>query len=136
MSDELNLFNFFDLLVEAADHLVGGVRHLLHHHQAHKGVHLVWQDLVQGVAVIPQRHPAVGSDVIDVNILVDVDDKLSLGVNLHEHLLLVHGLHHLANVAALLLKMLKLLTKHSHLGVQLVPLSLQTTSSQHKSKHM
>ena len=77
--------------------------------------HLVWQDLVQGVAVIPQRHPvkefvtpfprnkhfqpatlpAVGGDVVDVNVLVDVDDKLSLRVNLHQHLLLVHGLHHL-----------------------------------------
>ena len=32
---------------------------------------------------------------------------------------------HLADVAALLLKVLKLLPKHSHLGVKLVPLSLQ-----------
>ena len=35
-----NLFDLLDLLVEATDHLVGGVRHLLHHHQAHQGVHL------------------------------------------------------------------------------------------------
>ena len=70
---------------------------------------------MQGVAVIPQCHPvkrifdnflkkinfhratlpAVGGDVIDVNVLVDIDDKLSLRVDLHQHLLLVHWLHHL-----------------------------------------
>merc|ERR1719220_3384143 len=120
-----HLFNLLDLLVEAANHLVGGVRHLLHHHEAHQGVHLVWQNLVQGVAVIPQCHPAVGGDVIDVNVLVDIDDKLALRVNLHQHLLLVHWLHHLDNIAALLLKVLELLAKHSHLGVQLVPLGLE-----------
>ena len=121
---------------------------------------------MQGVAVIPQCHPvkrifdnflkkinfhratlpAVGGDVIDVNVLVDIDNKLSLRVNLHQHLLLVHGLNHLhryrqdttnlkelgfghlADVAALLLKVLELLTKHSHLCVELVSLSLQPAS--------
>ena len=74
---------------------------------------------MQGVTVIPQSHPAkkkydffqqkksfifiqqhlipaIGGDVIDVNVLVDVDNKLSLGVNLHQHLFLVHRLHHLS----------------------------------------
>ena len=37
---QANLFDLLDLLVEATDHLVGGVGHLLHHHQAHQGVHL------------------------------------------------------------------------------------------------
>ena len=37
----VHLFDLLDLLVQAADHLVGGVWHLLHHHEAHQGVHLV-----------------------------------------------------------------------------------------------
>lgn len=36
-----HLLDLLDLLVEAAHHLVGRVRHLLHHHQAHQGVHLL-----------------------------------------------------------------------------------------------
>merc|ERR1719370_2163477 len=69
-----HLLNLLDLLVQAADHLIRGVWHLLHHHQAHQGVHLVWQNLVQGVAVVPQCHPAVGGDIINVNVLVDIYD--------------------------------------------------------------
>jgi len=43
---------------------------------------LVWQYLVQSVAVAAQRNSAVGSHVIYVYVLVYVDDKLSLGMNL------------------------------------------------------
>ena len=34
------LLDFLDLLVEAANHVVGRVRNLLHHHQANERVHL------------------------------------------------------------------------------------------------
>ena len=34
------------------------------------------------VAVIPEGHPAVGSHVVDVDVLVDVDHKLAWYVNL------------------------------------------------------
>ena len=69
---------------------------------------------MQGVTVVPQRHPdneilgtinfrfrfdfalpAVGSDVVDVDVLVHIDDEFALWVDLNQHLLLVHGLHHL-----------------------------------------
>ena len=35
-----DLFDFFDLFVEPSNHLIRGVRHLLHHHQTHQWVHL------------------------------------------------------------------------------------------------
>lgn len=54
-----HFLDLLDLLVQAANHFIGGVWHLLHHHKRHQGVHLVGQDLVQSVAVIPQRHAAV-----------------------------------------------------------------------------
>ena len=38
---------------------------------------------------------------------------------------LINAFDHLADIAALLLEMLQLLAKHSHFGVQLVPLGLQ-----------
>lgn len=60
LDGQLNhFFDLLDLLVQAANHLIGGVWHLLHHHEGHQGVHLVGQDLVQGVAVISQSHAAV-----------------------------------------------------------------------------
>ena len=38
---QLNDFLYlFDLLVEPSDHVVGGVRNFLHHHQTHQGVYL------------------------------------------------------------------------------------------------
>ena len=89
---------------------------------------------MQGVTVVPQRHPdneilgttnfrfrfdfalpAVGGDVVDVDVLVHVHNKLAFWVNLDQHLLFVHRLHHLADIRTLLLKKLELLTKHTNL---------------------
>lgn len=54
-----HFLDLLDLLVQASNHFIGGVWHLLHHHEGHQGIHLVGQDLVQSVAVIPQSHAAV-----------------------------------------------------------------------------
>ncbi len=72
-----HLLDLFDLLVEAADHLVGGVRDLLHHHEGDERVHLVGQDLVERVAVVTQSHSTVRGHVVDVDVLVDVHHKLA-----------------------------------------------------------
>ena len=87
--------------------------------------YFVGQDFVESVAVIPERDSAVGSHIVDVNVLVKIHNKLALGMDLHQDLLLVHGLDHLAHVAALLLQVLQLFPQHSHLGIQLISLSLQ-----------
>ena len=70
---------------------------------SYQGVHFVGKDFVKCVGVVSQGDPAVGGDVVDVNVLVDVDDKLALGVNLHQNLLLVHRFHNFADVRPLLL---------------------------------
>ena len=80
---------------------------------------------MQRVAVVPERHPAVGRHVVHVDVLVQVHHELALGVNLDQHLLLVHGLHHLAHITALLLQMLQLFAEHSDLRIQLISLSLK-----------
>ena len=75
------------------------------------------QDLVQGLTVIAQGHSAVRGNVVDINFLVYIHHKLPLWMNLDHHLLLVHGLHHLPNISALLLQVLQLLPQHAHLGL-------------------
>ena len=77
--------------------------------------------IVQGVTVIAQGHSAVRGHVIDVDVLVYIHHKLPLWVNLDQHLLLVHGLHHLPHISALLLQVLQL---HAHLGIEFIPLGL------------
>jgi hypothetical protein len=57
---------------------------------------------MQGVAVVAQGDPTVCGDVDDVHGLVDVDDKLTLGVHLDEHLFLIHHFHDLPDVGAVL----------------------------------
>ena len=69
---------------------------------------------MQGVAVIPQRHSAVGRHVVNVDILVDVNDEFALRVDLDEDLLLVHGLDDLPDIAALFLQQLQLLSQKAH----------------------
>ena len=55
---------------------------------------------MQRVAVVPERHPAVGRHVVHVDVLVKHHHQLALGVNHHQNLLLVHRLDHLAHIAA------------------------------------
>ena len=61
---DAHLFDLLNLLIETADHLVGAVGHLLYHHQRHERVHLVREQLVQRIAVVPQRHPGVRDDLV------------------------------------------------------------------------
>jgi len=93
-----DLLDFFDLLVEAAHHLVGGVGHLFHHHQTDQGVDLVGQDLVEEVAVVFEGDPSVGRDFGHVNVLVNIDDELSFWVDFDKDFFLVHGFDNLAYI--------------------------------------
>ena len=72
---------------------------------------------MHGLSVIAQGHSAVRGNVVDINFLVYIHHKLPLWMNLDHHLLLVHGLHHLPNISALLLQVLQLLPQHAHLGL-------------------
>ena len=84
-------------------------KELFNLHQRHERVHLVGEQLVQRVRVIPQRYPQRRLERRDVDLGVDVDHVLALRVYLHEHLLPAHLLHDLAHVAARLLQQPQLL---------------------------
>ena len=60
------------------------ITNLLNHHERHEGVHFVGEDFVQGVAVVLQRDTTVRGHVVDVNILVNVNDKLAFWMYLSE----------------------------------------------------
>ena len=77
-----HLLDLLDLLVDATDHVVRRVGHLLHLHQAHQRVDLARQHEVQHVRVVLQRHAVVGLELGDVDGLVNIHDVLTLGVDL------------------------------------------------------
>ena len=121
-----NLLDLLDLLVQASNLVVGRVRDLFHHHERNERVDLVGQDLVQLVAIVPQRDAHRRRELVDVDCRVDVRHVFALGVNLDEDLFPAHKLDDLADVRAGLLQQLQLLTQHPYLGIELVALSLET----------
>mmetsp|Transcript_15463 Transcript_15463/g.58588 ORF Transcript_15463/g.58588 Transcript_15463/m.58588 type:complete len:439 (+) Transcript_15463:3359-4675(+) len=120
-----HLLHLLDLLAQAADHVVRGVRDLLHPHQTDERVHLAGEDAVQGVAVGAERHARVGNAVADLERLLHLDDVLAVRPDLDQNPVLAHLLHDLANVARRLLQLEQLLSKQPNLGVDLVALGLQ-----------
>lgn len=69
-----DLLDLLDLLVESSDHLVGGVRYLLDHHERDERIDLVGEDLVEFVRVGTESDAEVGSEEVDVDVWVKVDD--------------------------------------------------------------
>jgi len=122
-----HLLDLLDLLVAAANHVVGGVGYLLDLHERHERVHLGWQHQVQCVRVVAQCDAVIDVELADVDRLVDIDDVLALRVDLDEHLLTPHDRHQLAHVRARLLQQRQLLAQVAHHGVQLIALGLETT---------
>ncbi len=93
-----DLLDLLNLLVEAADHFVGRIRHLFDHHETDERVDLVGQNLVERVRVVSKRHATIRRHVVDVDVLVDVDDEFSFRMNFDEDFLLVHRLHDFSDV--------------------------------------
>lgn len=69
-----DLLNFLDLLVEASDHVVCTVRHLLDHHQRNERIHFVWQDFMDLVRIRPKGDAQSWSDGGNIDVGVKVDD--------------------------------------------------------------
>ncbi len=65
-----HLLDFFNLLVKTSNHVICGVRNLLHLHEVHKWVHLAGENKVQYIAIIAQCNACGWCDLIDVNTLV------------------------------------------------------------------
>mmetsp|Transcript_17530 Transcript_17530/g.52738 ORF Transcript_17530/g.52738 Transcript_17530/m.52738 type:complete len:264 (+) Transcript_17530:600-1391(+) len=121
-----DLLDLLDLLVHASHHLVSAVGRLLHAHQLHERVYLAREDLVQHVGLAAQGDAGVRLAVVDGDVLVNVDHVLALLAHLHEHLLLPHGLDHLAAVRCRLQQHVELLPQEPHPAVELVALRLKT----------
>ena len=81
---------------------------------------------MQRVAVVAQCDACAGRALrLQVDVGRRVDYILPLGVHLHQHLVLAHHLHHLADVAARVLQLLQLVAQSPHARVQFVALSLE-----------
>ena len=58
---------------------------------------------MESVTIISKSHTAVGSDVANIYILVDIDYKFAFRVNFDEYFLFIHRFNHFANVGSLFL---------------------------------
>ena len=115
-----DFFDLHDLLLQATDHVVGGIRYGFNFHEGYEGVDFGGQYFVQCVRVVPQCHPGVGLEIVDVNVFVDVDDIFPLRIDLYEHLFLPHGFNHFTDVGSGLLEMMELFAEHAHCGVEFI----------------
>mmetsp|Transcript_14257 Transcript_14257/g.38666 ORF Transcript_14257/g.38666 Transcript_14257/m.38666 type:complete len:215 (+) Transcript_14257:983-1627(+) len=137
LEGQLNhLFDLLDLLISSSNHVIGGVRHVLHLHEADQGVHLGGEQKVQGVAVVFQGNTSASRQLRHFNVLVDVHHVLALGVRLHEHLVLAHDLDDLPHIGSRLLQQLQLLPQQTDLRVQLIPLGFQPLQVQALVLHL
>ena len=58
---------------------------------------------MESVTIISKSHTAVGSDVANIYIFVDINHKFAFRMNFDEYFLFIHRFDHFANVGALLL---------------------------------
>lgn len=69
-----NFFDFFDLLVEPADGVVGAVRDLFDHHEGDKGIDGGGEELFEFIAVGEEGDAFANGEFGDVDCIGDVDD--------------------------------------------------------------
>mmetsp|Transcript_2966 Transcript_2966/g.5482 ORF Transcript_2966/g.5482 Transcript_2966/m.5482 type:complete len:378 (-) Transcript_2966:7-1140(-) len=120
-----DFLNFHDLFFQTPNHVVGGIGYGFDLHQAHERIDLGGKDLVQSVRIVAKCHTRIGFERMNVNILVQIDDVLSLGINFDQHLGLSHLFHHFSHVTPRLLQVVELFAQHAHLGIQLIATSLE-----------
>mmetsp|Transcript_6575 Transcript_6575/g.14969 ORF Transcript_6575/g.14969 Transcript_6575/m.14969 type:complete len:200 (+) Transcript_6575:570-1169(+) len=122
-----HLLDLLNLLVKSADHVVRAVGNFLHLHEADERIHLGRKQQVQRVAVVAQRDACRGNHLGDVNILVEVDDVLSLWVHFHENFSFSHDFNDFSDVRPWFLEELEFLSEHAHGAVDVVALRLETS---------
>ena len=69
-----HLLDLLDLLVQPADHVVGAVRHLLHHHERDERVDRGGEHLLELVGVGEEGDALADGELADVHVVGDVDD--------------------------------------------------------------
>ena len=81
---------------------------------------------MQRIRIIPQCHPGIGLQVVNINILINFHHVLPLGIDFHQHLLLPHGFDNLADVTARFLEVMQFFAEHPNSGVELIAAGLET----------
>ncbi|RUP50930.1 hypothetical protein BC936DRAFT_137085 [Jimgerdemannia flammicorona] len=77
-----DLLDLLDLLIQAADHFIRRIGHLLDHHERDQRVDFVGQDLMQLIRVVAQRDTNRRGQGRDVDISADVHDVFAFGMDL------------------------------------------------------
>ncbi len=80
---------------------------------------------MNGIGIILECDACVGFEIIDINVLVNVDDVLSLRVDFDKDVLRAHLLDDFSHVRSRFLEVMKLLTEHSDLGIECVSVGLE-----------
>ena len=72
-----DFLNFFDLLVETSNHIVGGIWYFFDFHEGDEGIDLGGENLMKDVVIGTDCDSQVGLDIFDFDRLIEVDDILS-----------------------------------------------------------
>lgn len=81
---------------------------------------------MQHIGITTQTHTLRGLQVLDINILRHIDYIFTLGLHLHQHLLVRDNLYDLTNVRARLLQQTQFILDETHLVVKRIPLGFQS----------
>lgn len=116
-----DFFDFFDLLRETADHVVGAVWHFFYHHERDKGIDRGGKGLFELVGIGEECDAFADCELSDVDTFRDVDDWVQVSVgstwmsrlpghtifafwmHFDQNFLRAHHLHHFSHVGARLL---------------------------------
>ena len=79
-----DFFDFLDLLIETADHVVRRIWYFLYHHERYERIDFTRQDFIQLIRVTSQGNaqPCLQRGLI--NGRINVGNVLAFAVNLHE----------------------------------------------------
>jgi hypothetical protein len=122
-----DFFNFSDLLLQASNHVIGGIRYFFDFHQTYKWVDHAWEHFVEGtLSSCTEGHSCVWHQGVNINFSIDINYDLAVSVLLNQALLLRHHFRDLSYLGSGLQKHVELLLQVLNHEVHFVTLSLET----------
>ena len=79
---EINLLDFFDLLVKTTNHIICRIRNLFNFHKVDQRIYFAWQDQMKNIAVIAERNSSRRCNLCDINAFVDINNIFPFRMNL------------------------------------------------------
>lgn len=73
-----NFFDFFNLLVQASDHIISGIWYFFDLHKRHKRINFSRQDFMKDIIIWTDCYSQIGFDIFYFNRFVDVNDVFAL----------------------------------------------------------